>query len=52
MAGDERARLILPVSQREFDLYGLSLDRGPNYDPLEPVSAYCPSSEHLAQVAA
>lgn len=40
MPGEERARLIQPISQREFDLYGLSLDRGPNYDPLEPVSAY------------
>lgn len=40
MAGDDRARLIQPISQREFDLYGLLLDRGPNYEPLEPVSAY------------
>lgn len=40
MTGDDRARLIQPISQREFDLYGLSLDRGPNFDPLELVSTY------------
>jgi hypothetical protein len=26
--------LIVPITQREFDLYALSLPRGPNFDPL------------------
>ena len=40
MADGDGTSLIQPVSQREFDLYGLSLDRGPNFDPLEMVGAY------------
>jgi len=29
----ETASLVVPVSEREFDLYALSLSRGPNFDP-------------------
>jgi hypothetical protein len=32
--------LIVPITQREFDLYALSLPRGPNFDPLVFHSAW------------
>lgn len=39
MAGD-RAGLVQPISEREFNLYALSLDRGPNFEPLEMFGCY------------
>lgn len=36
----EGPRLIQPISQRQFGLYALALDRGPNFELLEPVGAY------------
>jgi hypothetical protein len=38
-AGDEQ-RLIKPISQRQFELHALSLERGPNFDPSHIFSAY------------
>lgn len=38
-AGDEHP-LIKPISQRQFELHALSLERGPNFDPSHIVSAY------------
>lgn len=32
--------LIVPITQREFDLYALSLPRGQNFDPLVFHSAW------------
>lgn len=40
MANSGMNTLILPISHREFDLYALSLERGPNFKPMEFVSAY------------
>jgi hypothetical protein len=37
--GDEQ-RLITPISQREFELYALSLERGPNFDPAQIFGSY------------
>ncbi len=37
-AGDEQ--LIKPISQRQFELYALSLERGPNFEPSHIFSAY------------
>lgn len=31
---------ITPISQRQFELYALSLDRGPNFDPAQIFGAY------------
>ncbi len=36
--GDER--LIKPISERQFELYALSLERGPNFDPAHIFAAY------------
>ena len=35
MAVPDEQRLITPISQRQFELYALSLDRGPNFDPAQ-----------------
>ncbi len=40
MASGDGSSLIRLTGQREFDLYALSLERGPNFEPLEMVSAY------------
>lgn len=40
MAADDEQRLIKPISQRQFELYALSLERGPNFDPSHIFSAY------------
>ncbi len=40
MASPDEARLITPISQRQFELYGLSLERGPNFDPAHIFRAY------------
>ena len=32
--------LLIPISAREFDLYALSLPRGPNFDPFQVYSAW------------
>ncbi|MCS3502262.1 hypothetical protein M2189_008227 [Bradyrhizobium japonicum] len=37
--GDEQ-RLITPISQRQFELYALSLERGPNFDPAQVFGSY------------
>ena len=37
--GDEQ-RLITPISQRQFELYALSLERGPNFDPAQIFGSY------------
>jgi hypothetical protein len=39
MANDDE-RLIKPVSERQFELYALSLERGPNFDPAHIFDAY------------
>ena len=31
---------VIPITEREFDLYALSLPRGPNFDPLVLHSAW------------
>lgn len=36
---DEK-RLITPISQRQFELYALSLERGPNFEPARIFRAY------------
>ncbi|MAU18913.1 MAG: hypothetical protein CMH13_00040 [Martelella sp.] len=40
MVDDDKQRLIKPISQRQFELYALSLDRGPNFEPAHIFSAY------------
>ncbi len=36
----DEPRLITPISRRQFELYALSLERGPNFDPAHIFSAY------------
>lgn len=33
MAAGDKQQLIKPISQRQFELHALSLERGPNFDP-------------------
>ncbi|NOW44753.1 hypothetical protein FHW96_000899 [Novosphingobium sp. SG751A] len=40
MAPADEPRLITPISQRQFELYALSLEHGPNFDPAHIFSAY------------
>lgn len=40
MAEADEQRLITPISQRQFELYALSLDRGPNFDPAHIFGSY------------
>lgn len=40
MAPADEPRLITPISQRQFELYALSLERGPDFDPAHIFSAY------------
>ena len=40
MTEPDEQRLITPISQRQFELYALSLDRGPNFDPAQIFGAY------------
>ena len=40
MAVPDEQRLITPISQRQFELHALSLDRGPNFDPAQIFGAY------------
>lgn len=40
MADDSDERLIKPISERQFELYALSLERGPNFDPAHIFAAY------------
>ena len=40
MASADELRLITPISERQFELYALSLERGPNFDPAHIFSAY------------
>lgn len=40
MAGSDEERLIKPISQRQFELYALSLERGPNFEPAHIFSTY------------
>ncbi|MFT4933975.1 MAG: hypothetical protein ACI9LT_000648 [Pseudoalteromonas distincta] len=40
MVDADKQPLITPISQRKFELYALSLDRGPNFDPANIFSAY------------
>lgn len=40
MASPGEPGLITPISQRQFELYALSLERGPNFDPAHVFSAY------------
>lgn len=36
----DETRLLTPISQRQFKLYALSLERGPNFDPAHIFCAY------------
>ena len=40
MTEPDEQRLITPISQRQFELYALSLDRGPNFDPAQIFGTY------------
>lgn len=40
MADDGDERLIKPISERQFELYALALERGPNFDPAHIFAAY------------
>lgn len=40
MALGDKQRLIKPICQRQFELYALSLERGPNFEPSHIFSAY------------
>lgn len=40
MVTESESRLIKPVSHRQFELYALALERGPNFEPLAIFSAY------------
>lgn len=37
---DDNERLIKSISERQFELYALSLERGPNFDPAHIFAAY------------
>ncbi len=40
MAAETRSLLIKPISTRQFELYALSLERGPNFEPATLFAAY------------
>ncbi len=40
MAAETESLLIKPISMRQFELYALSLERGPNFDPASVFAAY------------
>jgi hypothetical protein len=40
MAATDEQRLITPISQRQFEFYALSLERGPNFDPARIFGSY------------
>ncbi|GAA0598148.1 hypothetical protein [Caenispirillum bisanense] len=40
MAPTGEPRLLTPISQRQFEVYALSLERGPNFDPAQIFCAY------------
>jgi hypothetical protein len=40
MAAETESLLIKPISVRQFELYALSLERGPNFDPASVFAAY------------
>lgn len=40
MAPTDEQRLIMPISQRQFELYALSLELGPNFDPAQIFGSY------------
>lgn len=40
MAAISKQRSITPISQRHFELYALSLARGPNFDPAQIFASY------------
>ncbi|WP_156406210.1 hypothetical protein [Hydrogenophaga sp. Root209] len=40
MAVADEQRLIAPITQRQFELYALSLERGPNFDPAHIFGSY------------
>jgi len=40
MTEADEPRLITPISQRQFELYALSLDHGPNFDPAHIFGSY------------
>lgn len=40
MAVTDEQRLITPINQRQFELYALSLERGPNFDPAQIFGSY------------
>ena len=40
MSTENESLLIKPISQRRFELYALSLDRGPNFEPSTIFAAY------------
>lgn len=40
MAAADKHRLITPISKRQFELYALSLERGPNFDPARIFGSY------------
>lgn len=40
MAADTESLLIKPISIRQFELYALSLERGPNFEPSTAFAAY------------
>ena|SRR6218665_3831744 len=40
MADGREQWLITPISERQFELYALSLERGPNFDPSEIFRSY------------
>jgi hypothetical protein len=37
---DEGERLITPITERQFELYALSLERGPNFDAGYTLAGY------------
>jgi hypothetical protein len=40
MTAQNESLLIKPVSKRQFELYALSLERGPNFEPSTIFAAY------------
>ena len=40
MAAETKSLLIKPISVRQFELYALSLERGPNFDSASIFAAY------------
>ncbi|ULO23147.1 hypothetical protein [Methylocystis sp. SB2] len=48
MAQTVEPRLITPISQRQFELYALSLERGPNFDLAHIFSAYQAGRGHAS----